>query len=218
MKSILIIGMGRFGQHLCRNLAALDNEIMIVDQEEERLEDMLPLVVSAKIGDCTNETVLRSLGVANFDLCFVCIGTNFQSSLEITSMVKELGAQYVVSKANRDIHAKFLLKNGADEVIYPDRDIAEKLAVRYSANHVFDYIELTDEFSIYEIPPLSEWVGRSLKELMLRNVYHISILAIKRPDGRMNMMPGAEYAIRGDDHLMVIGTKGDINRILEKMK
>lgn len=206
MKSILIIGMGRFGQHLCRNLAALDNEIMIVDQEEERLEDMLPLVVSAKIGDCTNETVLRSLGVANFDLCFVCIGTNFQSSLEITSMVKELGAKYVVSKANRDIHAKFLLKNGADEVIYPDRDIAEKLAVRYSANHVFDYIELTDEFSIYEIPPLSEWVGRSLKELMLRNVYHISILAIKRPDGRMNMMPGAEYAIRGDDHLMVIGT------------
>ncbi len=218
MKSILIIGMGRFGQHLCRNLAALDNEIMIVDQEEERLEDMLPLVVSAKIGDCTNETVLRSLGVANFDLCFVCIGTNFQSSLEITSMVKELGAKYVVSKANRDIHAKFLLKNGADEVIYPDRDIAEKLAVRYSANHVFDYIELTDEFSIYEIPPLSEWVGRSLKELMLRNVYHISILALKRPDGRMNMMPGAEYAIRGDDHLMVIGTKGDINGILEKMK
>lgn len=218
MKSILIIGMGRFGQHLCRNLAALDNEIMIVDQEEERLEDMLPMVVSAKIGDCTNETVLRSLGVANFDLCFVCIGTNFQSSLEITSMVKELGAKYVVSKANRDIHAKFLLKNGADEVIYPDRDIAEKLAVRYSANHVFDYIELTDEFSIYEIPPLSEWVGRSLKELMLRNVYHISILAIKRPDGRMNMMPGAEYAIRGDDHLMVIGTKGDINGILEKMK
>ena len=112
MKSILIIGMGRFGQHLCRNLAALDNEIMIVDQEEERLEDMLPLVVSAKIGDCTNETVLRSLGVANFDLCFVCIGTNFQSSLEITSMVKELGAKYVVSKANRDIHRKVISRRG----------------------------------------------------------------------------------------------------------
>lgn len=218
MKSILIIGMGRFGQHLCRNLAMLDNEIMIVDQEEERLEDMLPYVVSAKIGDCTNETVLRSLGVANFDICFVCIGTNFQSSLEITSLVKELGAKYVVSKANRDIHAKFLLRNGADEVIYPDRDIAEKLAVRYSANHVFDYIELTDEFSIYEIPPLSEWAGRSLKELALRNVYHISILAIKRPDGEMSMMPGADYKIRMDDHLMVIGMKTDIEKLLEKMK
>ena len=218
MKSILIIGMGRFGRHLCKNLAELGNEIMIVDEVEENLEEMLPLVVSAKIGDCTNENVLKSLGIANFDLCFICIGTNFQSSLEITSLVKELGGKYVISKANRDIHAKFLLRNGADEVIYPDRDIAEKLAVRHSANHVFDYIELTDEYSIYEIPPLSEWVGRSLKELMLRNVYHISILAIKRPDGRMNMMPGAEYAIRGDDHLMVIGTKGDINGILEKMK
>ena len=149
MKSILIIGMGRFGRHLCRNLAELGNQIMIVDEVEENLQEMLPFVVSAKIGDCTNEAVLKSLGVDNFDLCFVCIGTNFQSSLEITSMVKELGGRRVISKANRDIHAKFLLRNGADEVIYPDRDIAERLAVRYSANHVFDYIELTEEYSIY---------------------------------------------------------------------
>ena len=218
MKSILIIGMGRFGQHLCRNLAALENEIMIVDQEEERLEDMLPLVVSAKIGDCTNETVLKSLGIDNFDICFVCIGTNFQSSLEITSMLKEMGARYVVSKANRDIHAKFLLRNGADEVIYPDRDIAEKLAVSYSANHVFDYIELTDEFSIYEIPPLPEWVGKSLKELALRNVHHISILAVKRPDGEMCMMPDANYVILADDHLMVIGMNTDIQKLLDRIK
>ena len=160
MKSVLIIGLGRFGHHLCRNMAELGNEVMIVDQREEVLEDLLPIVTSAKIGDCTNEEVLRSLGVANFDLCFVCIGTNFQSSLEITSLVKEMGARCVISKANRDIHAKFLLKNGADEVIYPDRDIAEKLAVRHSANHVFDYIELTDEYSIYEIPPLTEWLGK----------------------------------------------------------
>ena len=126
MKSILIIGIGRFGSHLCMNLSRLDNEIMIVDQDEAKLEDLLPFVVSAKIGDCTNEKVLKSLGVGNFDLCFVCIGNNFQSSLEITSQLRELGAKYIVSKANRDIHAKFLLKNGADEVIYPDRDIAEK--------------------------------------------------------------------------------------------
>ena len=172
MKSILIIGMGRFGHHLCRNLAELGNQIMIVDEVEERLEPMLPYVVSAKIGDCTNEAVLESLGISNFDICFVCIGTNFQSSLEITSMVKEMGAKWVVSKASRDIHAKFLLRNGADEVIYPDRDLAEKMAVRYSANHVFDYIELTDEFSIYEIPPMSQWVGKSIKELSIRNRYN----------------------------------------------
>ena len=139
MKSILIIGMGRFGRHLCKNLSQLGNQVMIVDEKEENLEEMLPYVVSAKIGDCTNENVLKSLGISNFDLCFVCIGTNFQSSLEITSLVKELGGRHVVSKANRDIHAKFLLRNGADEVIYPDRDIAEKLAVRYSANHCLLY-------------------------------------------------------------------------------
>ena len=128
MKSILIIGMGRFGNHLCKQLAELGNQIMIVDQEEEKLEAMLPYVISAKIGDCTNESVLKSLGISNFDICFICIGTNFQSSLEITSMVKELGAKWVVSKATRDIHARFLLRNGADEVVYPDRDLAEKIA------------------------------------------------------------------------------------------
>ncbi len=216
MKSILIIGMGRFGRHLCRNLAELGNQIMIVDEIEENLQEMLPYVVSAKIGDCTNEAVLRSLGVDNFDLCFVCIGTNFQSSLEITSMVKELGARYVISKANRDIHAKFLLRNGADEVIYPDRDIAEKLAVRYSANHVFDYIELTEEYSIYEIPPLKKWIGKSIKELGIRNHYQINILGTKIGDDA-NLMPGADYVIRAQEHLMVIGRKEDVDRILKEL-
>ena len=217
MKSILIIGMGRFGRHLCKNLADLGNQIMIVDQVEENLEEMLPYVVSAKIGDCTNENVLKSLGIDNFDICFICIGTNFQSSLEITSLVKELGGRYVVSKANRDIHAKFLLRNGADEVIYPDRDIAEKMAVRYSANHVFDYIELTDEYSIYETPPLPQWVGKSLKESDIRNRHHINVLGTKR-DGQANLMPPADYIIRSDDHMMIIGKKTDIDKLLEDMK
>ena len=193
MKSILIIGLGRFGRHLCKNLADLGNQIMIVDEVEENLEEMLPYVVSAKIGDCTNESV------------------------EITSMVKELGGRYVVSKANRDIHAKFLLRNGADEVIYPDRDIAEKIAVRYSANHVFDYIELTDEYSIYETPPLPQWVGKSLRESDIRNKHHVSILGTKR-DGQAKLMPPADYIIRSDDHMMVIGKKVDIDRLLEDIK
>lgn len=217
MKSILIIGMGRFGHHLCRNLAELGNQIMIVDEVEERLEAMLPYVVSAKIGDCTNEAVLESLGISNFDLCFVCIGTNFQSSLEITSLVKEMGAKWVVSKATRDIHAKFLLRNGADEVIYPDRDLAEKMAVRYSANHVFDYIELTDEFSIYEIPPMSQWVGKSIKELSIRNRYHINILGTKE-QGEAKLMPGPDYVIRANEHLMIIGRKDDVDRILAQIE
>ncbi|WP_312428158.1 potassium channel family protein [Lacrimispora sp.] len=217
MKSVLIIGLGRFGHHLCINMARLGNDVMIVDQKEECLEDLLPYVTSAKIGDCTNETVLKSLGIANFDLCFVCIGTNFQSSLEITSLVKELGGRRVISKANRDIHAKFLLRNGADEVIYPDRDIAEKLAVRYSTDHVFDYIELTPEYSIYEIPPLPEWVRKSIREADIRNRYHISVLGIKR-EGRAQLMPPADYVIQAQEHLMVIGKREHIEHILKELK
>ena len=216
MKSILIIGIGRFGKHLCMNLSKLGNQIMIVDDHEENLEGLLPYVVSAKIGDCTNEEVLKSLGISNFDVCFICIGTNFQSSLEVTSLVKELGARHVVSKATRDIHAKFLLRNGADEVIYPDRDVAEKLAVRFSANHVFDYVELSEDYSIYEILPLPEWVNKSLKELDIRNRWHINIIGSK-VNGKVRLMPTADDKILAGEHLMILGQKNDIDKILKKL-
>ncbi len=216
MKSILIIGSGKFGRHLCRKMAELGNQIMLVDIVEENMEEMLPLVVSAKIGDCTNPVVLESLGVSNFDVCFVCISSNFQSSLEITSLLKENGAKKVVSQASRDIQAKFLLRNGADDVVYPDRDIAEKTAVRYSANHVFDYIEVSDEFSIYEIPPLAEWVGKSLRESDIRNRYHVLVLGIKW-NGRTNLMPPADYVIRSDEHLMVVGRPEIVDDLLKKI-
>ncbi len=215
MKSILIIGLGRFGQHLCLNLASLGNEIMIVDEREECLEGLLPYVTNAKIGDCTNVEVLKSLGVRNFDICFVCIGTNFQSSLEITSLVKELGAKRVISKANRDIHAKFLLRNGADEVIYPDRDLAERLAIKYSANHIFDYIELTEEFSIYEIPPVPSWIGKSLKQIDVRAKFNISVIGIKNGE-EVSFLPSPEHEFTKDEHLMIIGRKKDVDAILKK--
>ena len=216
MKSILIIGLGRFGTHLCTDLSKLDNEIMIVDKDESKLEDLLPYVISAKIGDCTNEKVLKSLGVGNFDICFVCIGDNFQSSLEITSQLKELGAKYVVSKANRDIHAKFLLRNGADEVIYPDRDIAEKVAVRFSANQVFDYVELGNGFSIYEIAPLPEWLGRTIMDINVRVTYNINIIGVKEDDG-VKLMPGADYLFEKGEHLMILGHEKDIEKIIRKL-
>ena len=213
MKSILIIGIGRFGQHLCENLAKHDNQIMAVDISEEKLEPILPYVVSAKIGDCTNEAVLKSLGVGNFDICFICIGNNFQNSLEVTSM----RAKYVVSKANRNIHARLLLKNGADQVVYPDRDVAEKTAVRYSGNNVFDYTELADGISIFEIRPLDSWVGKSIKDLNIRRVYGISIIALKQSSGHMKFMPGADYVIEDGIHLMVIGNQEDAERIVKKL-
>lgn len=217
MKSILIIGMGRFGHHLCMNFSKLGNEVMVIDSVEEKLSDLLPYVTAAKVGDCTNEEVLKSLGISNFDICFICIGSNFQSSLEITSLVKELGAKYVISKANRDIQAKFLLKNGADEVIYPNRDIAEKLAVRHSANHVFDYVELAEGYSIFEIPPLKSWVGKSIKQIGIRPKYHISILGIK-VEGKTKLLPPPEYVLTGQEHLMIIGRKADIEKIIVGIK
>lgn len=213
MKSVLIIGMGRFGHHLCQKFVELDNEVMIIDSREEALEDMLSFVTSAQIADCTNVEVLKSIGIGNFDVCFVCIGTNFQSSLEITSLLKENGAKYVVSKATRDIQAKFLLRNGADEVVYPDRDIAQKVAVRCSANHVFDYIELNSEYGIYEIPVMDEWIGKSIVEVNFRSRYKVHILGCKLGE-ETQLLPMADHVFEENEHLMVIGRKEDVRKIL----
>lgn len=213
MKTVLIIGMGKFGRRLCENMVRLGNEVMIVDDHEETMEELVPLVTSAKIGDCTNPEVLKSLGLGNFDIVFVCIGENFQSSLEVTSLVKELGAKYVISKAERDIHAKFLLKNGADEVVYPDRDLADKLARRCSINNVFDYIELTEGYAIYEIPVKKEWVGKSIMDVNFRNKYHVNILGVKY-DGKIEFMPGAQHVFREDEHLMAMGHEEKIKRLV----
>lgn len=219
MKSILIIGMGRFGHHLAANFLENGHDVMIVDENEEKLEDMVPYATSTRIGDCTSEEVLKSIGIRNFDVVFVCIGTNFQSSLETTSLVKELGAKRVISKATRDIQAKFLLRNGADEVIYPDKDIAEKWAERYSLDNIFDYIDLPGAFGIYEMPPLREWVGKSIRESDIAAKHKISILGIKKKhEEEMRVMPSADYIIRDTDHLMVMAGNEVAERLLEQNK
>ena len=211
MKSILIIGLGRFGTHLCQDLAKLDNEIMIVDKDEASLEDLLPLVVSAKIGDCTNEKVLKSLGVGNFDYCFVCIGENFQSSLEITSLLKDLGAKYVVSKANRDIHAKFLLRNGADAVTYPEKQLAKWAAIRYTANHIFSYIELDEQHAIIEVAVPEDWQGRSIGELDIRRKCGVNILGVKR-NGKTDVNVSPETVLDADMTLLVLGENQELKK------
>lgn len=216
MKSFLVIGLGKFGNHLCQDLVNLGSEVMIIDKDEAAVQDLLECATTVKIGDCTKEEVLRSLGVGNFDVCFVCIGSNFQSSLEVTSLLKDLGAKYVVSKASRDIHAKFLLRNGADEVIYPDKDIAERVAVKYSANHVFDYFELHSDYSIFEIQPKKTWIGHSIAEANIRAKYNVSIFGIQKGD-QLNMLPKPDYIMTKEDHLMVVGLKKDISKLLESM-
>ena len=188
MKSILIIGMGKFGHHLCADLIKNGNDIMVMDKDEAKVRDLIYDVTKVQIGDCTDPQVVKALGINNFDLIFVCIGTNFQSSLEITSLVKEMGGKYVISKANRDVHAKFLLRNGADEVIYPDRDMAERVAKKYSANHVLDYVALNDDYSIYEINPPEGWVGKSIKENNVRQKYNVNIVTVKEA-GKNRVLP-----------------------------
>ena len=173
MKSILLIGLGRFGRHIARKLDELNHQIMAVDINERRVEAALPYVTEAQIGDGTDEEFVSSLGVRNFDLCIVAIGDNFQSSLETTSLLKEMGARYVVSRAARDVQKKFLLRNGADEVVYPERQLAEWAAVRYSSDHILDYIELNEDYAIFEVAIPEEWYGQTIGQLNVRNKHNI---------------------------------------------
>ena len=212
MKSMLVIGLGRFGNHLSCRLAELGNEVMAVDRDEKLVNQLAEIVTSAQIGDCMDERVLKALGVGNFDVCFVCIGSNFQASLEITSLLKENGAKHVVSKADRDIHAKFLLRNGADEVLYPERDVARRAAVKYSANNVSDFIELTPEFSIIEITPPKEWLGKTIGEINVRARYNLNILAIKR-QGRAQALFGADYVFCENETLLVAGSEDELKKL-----
>ena len=214
MKSFLIIGMGSFGHHLCRALSEQRCEVMAVDRSSGALEDVLPLVVSAKVGDCTNEEVLRSFAVESFDACFVCLGDDVLGSLQITSLLKELGARKVFSKAEDDLQAKFLLRNGADEVIYPELEVATSIAVSESSDSIFDCIRLTADYSIYELEPMERWLGKSLKELNFRVKYHLTVIAAIR-DGviRPNLSP--DYLFRREEHLLVLGRGEDIRKVIK---
>ncbi len=209
MKSILIIGMGAFGRHLALKMSELNNDVMIVDKDSAIIDEMSNLVTDAQIGDCTKEDVLKALGVGNFDICFVTIGDTFQSSLEITSLLKDLGAKYVISKSSRDIQAKFLLRNGADEVVYPDKDMAEKLAIRCSSNNILDYFSITNDYSIFEIPIIQSWAGYSIEEINVRKKYHINILLIKNGNSIMTM-PKADYIFKEDDQIIIIGKTDEV--------
>ena len=204
MKSVLLIGLGRFGRHIAVKLDQMHHEIMAVDKNEDRVNSVLPYVTNAQIGDATNEEFMESLGVNNFDVCIVAIGDDFQSSLETTSLLKELGAKQVVSRAARDVHAKFLLRNGADEIVYPEKQVAYWTAIRYTADHILDYIELDDDHAIYEISVPGKWIGKTVKEVDVRRKYGINIMAIKRA-GTMQMNITPDTSFSAVDTVFVLG-------------
>ena len=211
MKSILLIGLGRFGRHIAKKLDELHHQVMAVDKEETRVDAVLPFVTNAQIGDATNEDFLSSLGVGNFDVCIVAIGDSFQNSLEVTSLLKELGARMVVSRAARDVHAKFLLRNGADEIVYPERQLADWVAIRYSADHILDYIELDEEHAIFEISIPEEWLGKTIGQLDIRKKYDINIMALKTND-IMNLEITSDTQLLKGSTMLVLGETKHIQK------
>ena len=204
MKSFLLIGLGRFGRHLAMQLNAQGHQVMAVDDDEEKVNAVLNVVTNAQIGDSTNGEFLQELGVGNYDVCIVAISDNFQSSLETTSLLKELGAKKVVSRAERDVQAKFLLRNGADEVLYPEKQLAKWAAVRYGSDHLLDYIELDADNAIVEVEVPAEWAGKTVGEIDVRRIHNINLLAVKK-DGAIDAQITPYTVLPADGTLLALG-------------
>lgn len=211
MKNILLIGLGRFGRHLAVELNELGHEVMAVDDDEDRVNEILPYVTNAQIGDSTNANFLKSLGIGNFDICFVTISANFENSLETTSLLKELGAKIVISRAERDIQKKFLLRNGADQVVYPERQVAKWASIRYTADHILDYMEIDASHAIFEAEVPEEWLGKTVGELDVRRKYNINIIAVKDKGG-VNIALSTDTLLKQDATILVIGEHKAIKR------
>lgn len=210
MKSVLIIGAGQFGCHVAKVMSDLKCEIMAVDIKESSVNEILPYVTNAQIGDGTNKDFLLSLGIRNYDVCIVSIGDNFQTSLEATALLKEMGAPLVISRASNDVQEKFLLRNGADEVVYPEKISAKRLAVKMSSDAILDFIELDENYSIYEMAMPKEWLGKNLVQLDVRRKYNINIISLKR-DGKI-IIPSADTIMYAQDVLYVIGDMKDLKK------
>jgi len=211
MKSVLLIGLGRFGKSIAEKLNEMHHQVMAVDRDESRVNDILPLVTDAQIGDSTNENFLCSLGVDNYDVCFVAIGEDFQSSLETTSLLKELGAKKVVSRASREVHRKFLLRNGADDVVYPEKQLAAWTAVRHTTDLVQDYIALDDQYAIYDLAVPADWNGKTVGALDIRKKYNLNLLAV-RNNGRPSIAVTSDTVLQENETILVLGTWKDVQK------
>ena len=211
MKSILLIGLGRFGRHIAMNLNDLNQEVMAVAHNEERINAILPFVTNAQIGDSTNEEFLSSLGVRNYDACIVAIGDDFQSSLETASLLKELGARKVIARASTEVQEKFLLRTGADEVVYPEKQLASWTAIRSTSEHILDYIELDKDYSIFELAIPSEWRNKTVIQLDIRKKYGINILGIRIND-KLNMNITPDTLLGSGSSILVLGQQKAIHK------
>lgn len=213
MKSILLIGLGRYGRHVARKLHAMHHEIMAVDKDEELVNQVLPYTNSALIADSTDVHFLESLGVRNFDVCIVAIGDDFQSSLETTLRLRELGAKYVVARASSSIHEKFLLRNGADEVVYPEKQLALWTAIRCGSDHLLDYFELSKNYAIYEIAMPEAWADHTVGELDIRRVHHVNILGVKH-EGSLDVEITPKTMLQAEDSILLLGAQESVKKLI----
>ena len=211
MKSILLIGLGRFGRHIAMKLNDLDHQVMEVDTNEERVNAVLPFATNALIGDGTNEEFLSSLGIRNFDTCIVAIGDNFQNSLETASLLKELGAKKVIARASTGVKDKFLLRNGADEVVYPEKQLAKWTAIRYSSDNILDYIELDNEHAMYEVSVPENWAGRSIGQIDIRKNHNINIIGVKK-NGKLEPSLSPDVILSAGEAMLVLGRNKDLQK------
>lgn len=213
MRSVLLIGLGRFGLHVAKELNSMGHEVMALDTDEERVNTALPYVTSAQIGDSTSREVLEDLGVKSFDACIVTIGDNFESSLVTTDLLKELGAKRIIARASRGVQEKILRRCGADEVVYPEKQLAAWTAIRCTAEHVLDYIELDDDYTIMETQVPPTWQGKTVLQLDLRRRHNINVLGL-RENGRLNLVIAPDTVLRAEFPVLIMGRKKDLQKLL----
>ncbi|MDK2798594.1 MAG: trk/ktr system potassium uptake protein [Clostridiales bacterium] len=215
MRSFVVLGAGRFGESVAKTLYESGYEVLAIDQSEEIIQELSDYVTHAVVGDVTDENVLKSLGVRNFDVALVAIGGNMESSILVTLLLKEMGVKYILAKAQNALHAKVLSRVGADRVIFPERDMGIRVAYNLVSTNVLDFIELSPDYSIIEITVPQQWEGKSLRELNIRANYGINIMAIKNGT-QINISPKADDVIKHDDILVLIGSNEDLNKLEKK--
>ncbi len=214
-KTVLIIGMGKTGRHLAMRMHELGNDVHVMDKSEERIERLPFEFADVKICDCTNRRVIESLDVKSFDHCFVMIGSDFQSSLVITSLLKSYGASHVIAKARDDIQYELLVKIGADEVVKPEEEVADRLAVCYNSAKIFDYIPIHEGYAFYEISIPKFWVGKGLRELDIRRKYKTNVVAVLHGK-EFFPTPSPDFTFSEGDRIIVLCAKSEISKLVGK--
>ncbi|MDD6770927.1 MAG: TrkA family potassium uptake protein [Inconstantimicrobium porci] len=211
-KQYVVIGLGRFGKSVAETLYDLGNDVLVIDANEDAVQEISNSVTHAVQMDATDESALRTLGLSNFDVAVVTIGSNIQASVMATLLVKELGVKYIIAKGHNDLHAKVLYKIGANRVILPEKDMGIRVAHNLVSSNILDYIELSSNYSIIEIDAPDMWQNKSLKELSLRSKFGINIMALKK-EGDVNVSPQANDVVEPGDIIVAIGSTDELNNL-----